>query len=552
MNKGLFIFQNKLFNLLIIIATVLMGIGYASVNSVTLDISGKLTAKEQDGVYIKSVKYIKDNNADLELSKINNYYQTMLYSTIALSSTDTSSSITYYITIYNNSNKNYYFKDVLFSDEFYDNKDIIFSLEGLETGDIINSYSERSFSITFKYSSDVSVVNNNILNSYLNFKFVEPANMKSAGNGYSGEFWKYKTSITNIVFQNEISDIDGAISFDVSEESNGTVMSHLVSNGDDTYTLYLQSDSIISAPVNSSYLFDGFTKLQSIENINYLETSKVTNMSYMFNNNNSLTSLDLSNFDTSNVTNMANMFSYCGSLTSLNINNFNTSKVINMSWMFQGCSKLTNLNISNFDTSNVTNMGFMFFNCNNLISLDLSKFNTSNVISMTYMFAYCSSLPSLDLSNFNTEKVTSMVMMFYSCSKLTELNVSSFNTSNVREMGNMFGSMISITDLDLSNFDTSKVTDMNFMFAACFKLKNLNVTSFDTHNVKNMNNMFLSCQQLETLDLSSFDMSGVTNMGGMISDTGNVKNAYARTEEDASILNAISGKPTTYTFVVRS
>lgn len=552
MNKEMLIFQNKLLNLLIIIATVFMGIGYASVNSVTLDIAGELTAKEQDGVYIKSVKCIKDNNADLKLSKINNYYQTVLYSTIVLSSTDVSSSITYYITIYNNSDKNYYFKDTLFSDEFYDNNDITFSLDGLEKGDTIKPYSELSFSITFKYSSNITKINSNILNSYLNFKFVKPANMKSVSNGYSGEFWNYKSSITNIVFQNEIIDIDGAISFDVSEDGDGTAMSRLVSNGDNTYTLYLQSDSIISAPVNSSYLFDGFTKLQNIENINYLETSKVTNMSYMFNNNSSLTTLDLSSFDTSNVTNMAYMFDYCGSLVSLNINNFNTSKVVNMLWMFQGCSKLTTLDVSSFDTSNVTNMGFMFFNCNNLISLDVSKFNTENVTSMTYMFAYCTSLASLDLSNFNTKKVTSMVMMFYSCSKITELNVSSFDTSNVKEMGNMFGSMIAITDLNLSNFDTSNVTDMNFMFAACLKLKNLNVTSFDTSNVKNMNNMFLSCQQLETLDLSSFNMSGVVNTSGMLTDTGSIKNAYARTEEDASILNAISGKPTTYTFVVSS
>lgn len=84
-------------------------------------------------------------------------------------------------------------------------------------------------------------------------------------------------------------------------------MSHFVSNWDSTYTLHY---IVISAPVNSSYLFSGFKKVTAIENINYLDTSKVTNMSNLFNNNNSLISLDLSSFDMSKVTNTGSMLGY--------------------------------------------------------------------------------------------------------------------------------------------------------------------------------------------------------------------------------------------------
>ncbi len=52
----------------------------------------------------------------------------------------------------------------------------------------------------------------------------------------------------------------------------------------------------MSAPVNSSYLFSGF--------------KKVTNMSNLFNNDNSLVSLDLSSFDMSKVTNTGSMLGY--------------------------------------------------------------------------------------------------------------------------------------------------------------------------------------------------------------------------------------------------
>ena len=47
-------------------------------------------------------------------------------------------------------------------------------------------------------------------------------------------------------------------------------------------------------------------------------------MSYMFVYCESLTNLDLSNFNTENVTNMKSMFILCESLTNLNLVNFNT------------------------------------------------------------------------------------------------------------------------------------------------------------------------------------------------------------------------------------
>ena len=54
---------------------------------------------------------------------------------------------------------------------------------------------------------------------------------------------------------------------------------------------------------------------------------------------------------------MGFMFNECHKLQEIKgINNFNTSKVINMSAMFQLCNELEYLNLSNFDTSNVTDI----------------------------------------------------------------------------------------------------------------------------------------------------------------------------------------------------
>ena len=98
----------------------------------------------------------------------------------------------------------------------------------------------------------------------------------------------------------------------------------------------------------------------------------------------------------------------------------NTSQVTKMSYMFYFCTSLTSLDLSNFNTANVTDMSRMFYQCR-MTSLDLSNFNTANVTSMDYMFNYCLNLISLDVSGFNTAKVTDMEGMFNRCSSLTTI-----------------------------------------------------------------------------------------------------------------------------------
>ena len=178
------------------------------------------------------------------------------------------------------------------------------------------------------------------------------------------------------------------------------------------------------APTSLRNFFKNCKALETISNLENLNTTKVTDMSYMFNGCNNLSSLDLSYFNTTNVTDMSGMFYDCKKLSLLDLTNFNTAKVTNMSYMFNGCSALTSLDLTKFNTANVTNMSGMFYNCQDLSSLNLSKFNTENVTKMYSMFNGCPVLTSLDLTNFNTAKVTDMSYMFYGCSTLKTIYVS--------------------------------------------------------------------------------------------------------------------------------
>ena len=213
---------------------------------------------------------------------------------------------------------------------------------------------------------------------------------------YQGDFWSdtYKLNTTKIVIQNELNPIEEAVEFwDVSEANDGSVMAYAVLNEDgQTYTIYLQGPGKILANENSTDLFYNFTKLVSIDGLEYLDTSNVTSMLAMFSYCSSLTNLDLSNFDTSKVTTMMEMFGACSSLTTLDLSNFDTSKVTNMANMFFGCSSLTNLDLSNFDTSKVTTMQGMFYRCSSLTTIDFRNADFSSVTSYVMMFRRTSNL----------------------------------------------------------------------------------------------------------------------------------------------------------------
>ena len=296
-------------------------------------------------------------------------------------------------------------------------------------------------------------------------------------------------------------------------------------------------DPGVIANQNSSGLFRNLKNLKTIQGLENLDTSQVTDMSHMFDNCSELTSLDVNHFDTSQVTDMSQMFIACVDLPSLDVSHFNTSKVTDMSQMFAYCGYLGNLDVSHFDTSQVTNMSRMFGLCICLTNLDVSYFNTSKVTDMSQMFAYCvglrnldvshwdtsqvtnmswmfngcSWLTSLDVSHFNTSKVTDMSQMFYSCSNLPSLNVSHFDTSQVTNMDSMFENCGRLTNIDVSDFNTSKATDMMFMFEGCESLANLDVSHWDTSQVTDMSVMFADCKNLTSLDLSSFDTSQLVN-----------------------------------------
>ena len=334
---------------------------------------------------------------------------------------------------------------------------------------------------------------------------------------------------------------------------NGTIVHIVFDKSFSTYT-----------PTSLYKFFANLTKLKTITGLEYLNTEKVTNMSYMFFNCSSLTSLDVTHFNTAKVTNMNRLFAYCSSLTSLDVTHFNTAKVTNMNSMFDSCSSLTSLDVTYFNTANVTGMNNMFYSCSALTTIYASDNFVTDKVEYSYnMFYDCTSLKGTTLeyvasktdhnyANCGTDgyftpgcgyaefdNATGTLTFRYKGVKpegAYDLNVgitdpgwrthkneikkvvfdASFANARPTSCYYWFYECKNLVNIEgIENLNTEKVTNMDLMFASCSALTSLDVTKFNTAKVRNMYSMFMKCSGLKSLDVTNFDTGNVISMAYM-------------------------------------
>ena len=323
-------------------------------------------------------------------------------------------------------------------------------------------------------------------------------------------------------------------------------------------------------PTKLNSFFAGLTRLETITGLEYLNTANVTDMSFLFDNCQKLTSLDLSNFNTEKVTNMKAMFRICPNLKTIYASDkFTTAAVTESEKMFSYCDSLSgDINWTSDKATDKTYAkidggyfrdkaydnrpwvkfadGTLTFRCGYKKILGKNEYalnsgeekpawnkQGNNITRVVFDASFANARPTTcyawfqdfqslkqieGIENLNTENVTNMAYMFRGCRKLAELDVTHFNTANVTSMSNMFYSCEGLTSLDVTHFNTANVTSMNNMFGYCIGLTSLDVTNFNTANVTSMNKMFDYCTGLTSLDVTHFNTENVKVMDGMFSD----------------------------------
>lgn len=250
----------------------------------------------------------------------------------------------------------------------------------------------------------------------------------------------------------------------------------------------------------------------------FTDTSKVTNMTDMFNDANNFNA-DIGNWDTSNVTVMEYMFENAWSFNQY-IGNWDTSSVTNMSGMLCAASSF-NQDINSWDVSNVTTMKQMFYICSDF-NQPLGNWDTSSVTDMTDMFNNAYDF-NQDLSTkqvtvngntytaWDTSNVTKMLGMFQQAPNFNG-DISGWNVSNVTDMSQMFGDAEEFNQ-DIGSWNVAKVEDMSKMFTAAVSF-NQDIGDWDTSSVKDMPAMFTAAIAFNQ-DIGRWDTSNVETMGGM-------------------------------------
>ena len=333
-------------------------------------------------------------------------------------------------------------------------------------------------------------------------------------------------------------------------------------------------------PTTTYGWFYGMQWMKSIEGLEYLNTSEVTLMNYMFYDCSDLTSIDLSHFNTDKVTRMPGLFSYCQKLKSLDLSTFNTAKVEAMDYMFSMCVNLHTIYVgSGWSTETVDDTDDMFYGCTDLVGGKGTTYDRDHIGSeyahidggtsdpgylsdithapyacytaedATLTFYYDNrrgprSGKTYDLNTENNEtawrtdgisaNVTKVVFdpsfaearptttyaWFRGMTLLRPIEGMEYlNTSEVTRMDYMFRDCHELTSLDLSHFYTDKVTSMSNMFSLCVYLTSLDLSTFKTANVEAMDSMFHACVSLKTIYVGDgWSTAAVTESGKMFND----------------------------------
>ena len=296
---------------------------------------------------------------------------------------------------------------------------------------------------------------------------------------------------------------------------------------------------------------------------------KINNINSMFNSAGySATTFDigdLSNWDTSKVTNMTSMFNRAAYLTQTkfnigNIGKWDVRKVTSTMSMFQdaGYHAKTEWYIGDLSEWETTTQlkyvkemfnraGYSVEGTFSIIGTQADAYlnwNVSNVTDMSDIFNQAghnaaTSWKIGNLKNWDTSKVTSMSGMFeqtaYSAPSWSVGDISNWDVSKVQNAHNMFDQVgflqVSTFNLDLSNWFKAEtnpaISDMSSMFNSAGHSASTwtigNISNWDTSKVTNMSSMFGGIAwnaSTINLNLADWNTDLVTNMRNMFHESG--------------------------------
>lgn len=219
---------------------------------------------------------------------------------------------------------------------------------------------------------------------------------------------------------------------------------------------------------------------------------------------------DISGWETSKITNMSRMFNNATKFNG-DISKWNTANVTDMSFMFDGATNF-NKPIGDWNVAKVTNFSYMF-NKSTSFNQDISKWNLAAARNLSAMFAGASAFNS-ELP-WVTPRITDTSNTFAGATSFNR-SLSSWTVTNVTNFNNMFQGA-TIFNQDISGWNVANGTNMSNMFKDA-KAFNQNLALWTPTRVTNMGSMFNGASAFDQ-DISGWNVTKVTAWGLFAANT---------------------------------
>ncbi len=258
--------------------------------------------------------------------------------------------------------------------------------------------------------------------------------------------------------------------------------------------------------------YQAFAGLILLKDIKYLDnehfkTSNMWTFGNMFEGDENIEIIDLSQLDGSNNKVLGYIFKNCKLLNTFKLP-LDNHKVTILEGMFYGCASIDNIDLSSYNFDLIYSMSYFFFNCGNLKTFKLPKLNMEYCESIKFMFDN-TTMESIDVSNcfdfgetmndYDITKNVDATQMFSYCPNLTEIN---------------FG----------YNFRKEKISSTRAMFSDTQNIKKITCTEdFKNYLIDNK-----SVNYLPNVDSIEWNILPITykKVDGYVYKQANIKNTY--------------------------
>lgn len=235
------------------------------------------------------------------------------------------------------------------------------------------------------------------------------------------------------------------------------------------------------------------SKLNNIEALSNLRTSRITNMDSTFIDTAIENASCLENWNTSKVKSMYKMFYNCNKLENPNFFlKWDLGSIENIEGMFRYCTSIKSINLDNFKFINKLNESRIFNDCD-IVNASIRNV-TLNEADLKYFFRGNSNIEYIDLSNNNINGISICEYMLIECGANRELtiNVTGWNfLKDYKSFSKLF-----------YHYGNQNAPNVNFI-------------GLDSWNATNIGNLYMMCTGLpcanNILNISTWDLSKVIN-----------------------------------------